>query len=150
MRRVEGGMIVLTILEKRGSYCILFIFLEASDRQQVWVTQENDTRPTQIYLLCLKGITSRLTSVNMIIPKMAKKAMTMRNDMLVRSRDPHVPFLLRFFEPPEVLLFFEDSFEYIFRQCLSQSLGLSVDHPHRHFPDSIDFPLDGENFLCLK
>lgn len=50
----------------------------------------------------------------MMMPKMAKKAMTIRNDMLVRSRDPHVPFLLRFFAPPEDLVFFEDSFEYIF------------------------------------
>lgn len=50
----------------------------------------------------------------MMIPKTAKNAITMRKDMLVRSREPHVPFLLRFFEPPEFLLFFEDSFEYIF------------------------------------
>lgn len=55
------------------------------------------------------------TSVRMMMPKMAKKAMTIRNDMLVRSREPHVPFLLRFFAPPEDLAFFEDSFEYIFR-----------------------------------
>lgn len=48
------------------------------------------------------------------MPKTAKKAMTMRKDMLVRSREPHVPFLLRFFEPPELLIFFDDSFEYIF------------------------------------
>lgn len=58
----------------------------------------------------------RHTSVRMMIPKMAKKAMTIRNDMLVRSREPHVPFLLRFFAPPEDLVFFEDSFEYIFRR----------------------------------
>jgi hypothetical protein len=48
------------------------------------------------------------------MPKMAKKAITIRNDMLVLSLAPHVPFLLRFFEPPVLLLFFEDSFEYIF------------------------------------
>lgn len=57
----------------------------------------------------------------MMIPKMAKKAMTIRNDMLVRSRDPHVPFLLRFFEPPEDLVFFEDSFEYIFSTVTCRS-----------------------------
>lgn len=57
----------------------------------------------------------RRTSVRMMIPKMAKKAMTIRNDMLVRSREPHVPFLLRFFVP-EDFVFFEDSFEYIFRR----------------------------------
>lgn len=53
------------------------------------------------------------TSVSMMMPKTAKKVMTMRKDMLVRSREPHVPFLLRFFETPE-LFFFDDSFEYIF------------------------------------
>lgn len=65
-----------------------------------------------------------------MMPKTAKNAMTMRKDILVRSRDPHVPFLLRFLEPPtELLLFFEDSFEYIFSQ-LSAAFRA---HPHKHF-----------------
>jgi hypothetical protein len=48
-----------------------------------------------------------------MIPKTAKKAMTMRNDMLVLSRLPHVPFLLRFFVDFARISFFEASFEYI-------------------------------------
>lgn len=53
------------------------------------------------------------TSVKMMIPKTAKKAMTMRNDMLVRSLEPHVPFLLRFFDDFARISFFDGSFEYI-------------------------------------
>lgn len=49
-----------------------------------------------------------------MMPNMAKKAMTMKKDMLLRSRDPHVPFLLLFFKLPELLLFLAGSFEYIF------------------------------------
>lgn len=59
----------------------------------------------------------------MMIAKIAKKAITMRNDIDVRSRDPQVPRLLRFLLPaPEELFdFFEESFEYIFTLILMQS-----------------------------
>lgn len=52
-----------------------------------------------------------------MIAKMAKKAITMRNDIDVRSRDPQVPRLLRFLLPPledEIFDFFE-SFENILK-----------------------------------
>jgi hypothetical protein len=49
----------------------------------------------------------------MMIPNMAKNAITMKKDMLVRSRAPHVPFLMRFFELTELFDFFGASFEYI-------------------------------------
>lgn len=50
----------------------------------------------------------------MIIAKMAKNAITMRNDIDVLSRDPHVPRLLLFLLLDEPFDFFTDSFEYIF------------------------------------
>lgn len=50
-----------------------------------------------------------------MMPKIAKNATTMRKDMPARSRLPHLdlPFLVRFFEPLELLDFFDGSFEYI-------------------------------------
>lgn len=56
----------------------------------------------------------------MMIPNMAKNAMTMKKDMLVRSRAPQVLFLLRFFELPEFFDFFGASFEYILLQNKSK------------------------------
>lgn len=64
--------------------------------------------------MSLNELSLIFTSVKIMIPKMAKNAITIRNDMLVRSLEPHVFFLLRFLELPEFLLFFDDSFEYIF------------------------------------
>lgn len=57
------------------------------------------------------------TSVNMMMPNTAKNAITIRNDILVRSLEPHVPFLLRFFDDLARISFFDGSFEYIFSGC---------------------------------
>jgi hypothetical protein len=54
-----------------------------------------------------------LTSVNMIIPKIAKNAITIRKDIDVRSRELQTFFLLLFLEPPEDFIFFGASFGYI-------------------------------------
>lgn len=64
----------------------------------------------------------------MMMPNMAKNAMTMRKEKELRSREPQVPFLLRFFEAPELLTFFADSFEYIFLRsnCFLSLLSLGL------------------------
>lgn len=65
-----------------------------------------------------------ITSVRIMIPNIAKKAMTIRKDMLVRSRDPHVLFLLRFLEVPLCFDFFVDSFEYILLLIIQISISM--------------------------
>lgn len=107
-----------------------------------------------IHSAWLNEIKVQHTSVNMIMPKTAKNAMTMRNDIEVRSREPHVALLLRFFKLPELLLFFEGSFEYIFpRRCLSLFAD-SPCHPHRHFRYSFEsnwfFLCRWKRFVCLE
>lgn len=69
----------------------------------------------------------QITSVRMMIAKMAKNAITMRNDIDVRSRAPHVPLLLRFLPLPfdEFLDFFDESFEYM--------LSVHCSEVSRHF-----------------
>lgn len=77
-----------------------------------WLKRCQDVRAAYLYLLNLWPQCWRkpkYTSVRMMIPKIAKNAMTIRKDMLVLSLEPHVPFLLRFFELPELLLFFKGS-----------------------------------------
>lgn len=83
-----------------------------------------------------------------MMPKTAKNAMTMRKDMLVRSRDPHVPFLLRFLEAPTaLLLFFEDSFEYIF---LSFQLLSVPTHTNTFSPIDFSFCPFASTFFAFQ
>lgn len=66
----------------------------------------------------------------MMMAKMAKNAITMRNDIDVRSRDPHVPRLLRFLPllfDDELLDFFDESFEYMF-SALGEVTAVSNSH----------------------
>lgn len=83
-----------------------------------------------------------ITSVRMMIAKMAKNAITMRNDIDVRSRAPHVPLLLRFLPLPfdELLDFFEESFEYILSVHCSEDSRLTTLHNH-------DEVIGGSTFL---